>query len=459
MAARDPFALKDLKEYEGARCYHHLIDISQSNRDKVKMEENLVRQVNDAIHMIEDKSGREIELMYIGKTFVDKAVGQPFNRLDPETWIKNGIKARWEDHTSLEKKNKRNADHAKDGLVVLCVFTRDDLPAGSRRSQEFLAIAMEQRLIHHFQIFDARKILINKTFDEGSRSPHTKSFSELSISVYSDNPELDLTRSIPKPNHYAAVIYMTFAFLPPESELREKKANQREKEKCKKEQEKKKKEPEETKGKGHEERDEKQTRKEHASEQKTTEDTLKGFLEEERRKSAQEVYYALPISCGNCIGFSYDSEETAAKPQIEISSTAQSDPPRESITTNLATGIDKIDNEGILGEGPPQDDSKPDDSLLDDTSDNPPLSHKSLDLSQGATHSTHASLKYARRSISSPRERDSESNDHVSSPKQFRIQTYPLHRTSSDSDSGPELTSVAKKSRHKSPPIRPQSTA
>ena len=266
MAARDAFALKDLKEYEGAHCYHHLIDISQSNRDKVKMEENLVRQVNDAIHMIEEQSGREIELMYIGKTYAGKKVRQPFNRLDPETWIKDGIKARWEDHRSEkeDKRAKRNADHAKDGMVVLCVFTQDDLPAGSRRSQEFLALAMEERLIHHFQIFDARKILINKTFDEGSISIHTKSFSELSISVYSDNSELDLTRSIPKPNHYAAVLYMTFAFLPPESEwdnLREKQKTaldeQREREKRKKE-EKERKEREERERKEKEEKEKKE---------------------------------------------------------------------------------------------------------------------------------------------------------------------------------------------------------
>ena len=393
MAARDPFALKDLKEYEGVHCYHHLIDISQSNRDKVKMEENLVRQVNDAIHMIEEKSGREIELMYIGKTYADKKEQeQRFNRLDPTEWDTKGIKARWDDHRSEnpEKKAKRNADHAKDGMVVVCVFTRDDLPAGSRRSQEYLALAMEQRLIHHFQIFDARKILINKTFDEGSISTHTKSFSELSISVYSDNPELDLTRSIPKPNHYAGVLYMTFAFLPPEKdwkEVREKQKTalkeQREKETHKKEREEKRKEQEERE-RIKQERDKKQT-----------------------RKNAMKSEICLQES--------------------QILSKPQSDPHQEFITPNLV-----IEDEDILGEGPPQDDSQPpDDSLLDDTSlrgGNPPLSH----APQGATQSVSSKICDSK-SRSSKVIRD-RTPDGTSEPKK------PREKSPTDAESLQELT-------------------
>ena len=211
--------LLNLQEYAGVkRCYHHLIDITQSQQ-KVRMEEDLVNHVNNTILSLEKRSGREIELMYIGKANVNKN-GDHFNHMDPRTWTTNGIASRWNDH--------KVKCYAKDGMVVLCAFTEDHLPAGSRRSQEYLAIAMEQRLIHHFQIFDTRKVLVNESFNQGKTTEHTKDAQKLSISIPLDkNADLDLTwrEPIPKPKYCAYVIYMTFTYLPPKVEwkaLREK---------------------------------------------------------------------------------------------------------------------------------------------------------------------------------------------------------------------------------------------
>ena len=220
------FTLSDLKESddEKVRCYHHLIDITA--KDKVAMEESLVQHVKDTIDKLEEISGRGIEFVYFGKTYVDKKNPEPepepepyFNRLKPETWKNTGIKARWEDHNSKVKtatnsrKKYVDSNYAKDGMVVLCAFTKDDLPTGSRRSQEYLALAMEQRLIHHFQIFGVQEtIVMNNTFNQGRISDHTNT-----SGVDADDSTLNTCDAAdpPEPEHEVYVIYMTFAYKPP----------------------------------------------------------------------------------------------------------------------------------------------------------------------------------------------------------------------------------------------------
>ena len=174
------------------------------------MEENLVEHVKDTIHILESRFEEKIELMYIGKTYAD-VHGETFDRLDHNTWDRTGINDRWSGSSGHKGKY-----YAKDGMVVLCAFTKDDLPTGSRRSHEYLALAMEQRLIHHFQIFDTDKIAVNQTFNAGNPTAHTKdSTRDLSSSIASDISYLDLTcdPTPPEPTHYASVLYMTFAYI------------------------------------------------------------------------------------------------------------------------------------------------------------------------------------------------------------------------------------------------------
>ena len=185
--------------------YFYLLDITHSESDKVRMEENLVEHVKDTISILESKSGEKIRWMYIGKTYIDVREGQTFNRLNHETWKEKGIDDRW--NSTRTRKGHKDQYYAKDGMVVLCAFTQDDLPTGSRRSHEYLALAMEQRLIHHFQIFDTNElpVVVNPSADQGSTSIHTNT-SKLN--------ECENARAAPPPQsaHRASVVYMTFAY-------------------------------------------------------------------------------------------------------------------------------------------------------------------------------------------------------------------------------------------------------
>ena len=197
--------------------YFFLLDITHAERDKVRMEENLIEHVKDTILILEARLKRTIGQIYIGKTYVGIKDGQIFDqifdRLDHRTWTMTGT------NTTMKGINDRWSEHQKnsEGMVVLCAFTREDLPAGSRRSQEHLAVAMEQRLIHHFQIFDTEKLTVNKSFNEGGTTKHTKDNNQASPGVHFDYNDLDHTcnpTTPPSPTYCAYVIYMTFSFLP-----------------------------------------------------------------------------------------------------------------------------------------------------------------------------------------------------------------------------------------------------
>ena len=82
MAARAPAAPTD---YDGqVRVYYRLLNITQSGNDDmdnadddyddrcVKMERKLVKHVKDTIRKLEIKSGKKVNLMYFGKTYVKK---------------------------------------------------------------------------------------------------------------------------------------------------------------------------------------------------------------------------------------------------------------------------------------------------------------------------------------------------------------------------------------------------
>ena len=192
-----------------------LMDISHAESDKVRMEDSLIEHLKDTICILEKKSGETIKQIYIGKSYcaVDQRYkDKQFRRLNHEHWTLSGINSRWTNHQEKTKV-------PSDGMVVLCAFTRDDLPIDSRRSHEFLALAMEQRLIQHFQIFDTKTSTINKDFKPGKTTNHTKNTSHDTSSVLSDNSKLDLTADnpiAPDPKYCAYVVYMTYSYLPPE---------------------------------------------------------------------------------------------------------------------------------------------------------------------------------------------------------------------------------------------------
>ena len=188
------------------------MDITEFKGNKEGMEKRLVDHIKEAIQE-QETDGNKIEWLYIGKTYVDKDKRNPFNHMNPGTWKTNGIADRWIPHQD-------NPEIPSDGMVVLCAFTKEHLPDHSRRSQEFLAIAMEQRLIQHFQIFDTERKLVNDSFNQGGTSDHTNesvntttSFNADDTTIIAIDPALNISsRDPPTPNHHAYVLYMTYAY-------------------------------------------------------------------------------------------------------------------------------------------------------------------------------------------------------------------------------------------------------
>ena len=88
-----------------------------------------------------------------------------FNHLVSNTWKKTGISSRW----SVHKKKP----YGKDGMFVLAAISKESLPpqcrqtGKSKRHQEDYALALEQRLIHHFMFDKADERLENKTVTSG----------------------------------------------------------------------------------------------------------------------------------------------------------------------------------------------------------------------------------------------------------------------------------------------------
>ena len=191
---------------------YRLVDITEFKGNKEGMEKRLVDHIKEAIQE-QETDGNKIEWLYIGKTYVDKDKRKPFNHMNPENWKTNGIADRWIPHQG-------NPEIPSDGMVVLCAFTKEHLPDHSRRSQEFLAIAMEQRLIQHFQIFDTERKLVNDSFNQGGTSDHTNesvntttSFNAGDTTIIAIDPALNISsRDPPTPNHHAYVLYMTYAY-------------------------------------------------------------------------------------------------------------------------------------------------------------------------------------------------------------------------------------------------------
>ena len=141
----------------------------------------LIAQLEQTITDLESGeflSDRTIAKVYIGKTYLEQkrkpGRGIGFQKFDPDdhrTWKKNGISSRWQDH----KKEKKNTDgtvlYGRDGLVVLGAITRETVlnTCRGRVHQEDFALAMEQKLLHHYLLSrsDPRVPVVNETFTTG----------------------------------------------------------------------------------------------------------------------------------------------------------------------------------------------------------------------------------------------------------------------------------------------------
>ena len=134
------------------------------------MEQILIAQLEDTVRELECCSGRRIARIYIGKTLIPRrrAPGGgfvPFSSMNPNTWRMRGISSRWRSHHSQ--------DYGRDGLVVLCAVTRDNVHEESTMSQEQLALAIEQRLLHYYRLTNPDPRFVNDTFTTGHLAQHS----------------------------------------------------------------------------------------------------------------------------------------------------------------------------------------------------------------------------------------------------------------------------------------------
>ena len=143
-----------------------LVDLTESDT-VIKAEDKLIRHVHELLEDIEQQTGRIVEKYYIGKTFVTrrrKRGGKgfmTFNHMDPITWKKNGISSRWATH--------KKEDYGRDGMVVLATVPKAAMPKHVKSvHQELYALALEQRLLHHFLLTEADPRITNNTFRSGN---------------------------------------------------------------------------------------------------------------------------------------------------------------------------------------------------------------------------------------------------------------------------------------------------
>ena len=131
-------------------------------------EEKLVKKVEDIFTDLQIQKDATVDKFYIGKTFAQSTKRGKINPLNPHTWRKKGISSRWGDH--------KEEEYGRDGMIVIAVITRDQVPLRETDDpskpepavhQEDYTLALEQRLMHYYKITKGDKRLANKTFTSG----------------------------------------------------------------------------------------------------------------------------------------------------------------------------------------------------------------------------------------------------------------------------------------------------
>ena len=118
--------------------------------------DTLVNWVDDTMTDIEIQSGKKVVKFYIGKTYVRQIKNRKFDAMNPNTWRKSGISSRWHHH--------KQEGYGRNGMVVLTVVTKDDVPQQSIpafKHQEMYALALEQQLIIHYAFIRGDERLAN----------------------------------------------------------------------------------------------------------------------------------------------------------------------------------------------------------------------------------------------------------------------------------------------------------
>ena len=132
-------------------------EVDQDSNALHRATDTLVKWVDDTITDIEIESGKKVVKFYIGKTSVSSNKrSKGFDAMNPNTWRKGGIRSHWRHH--------KQEDYGRNGMVVLTVVTKDDVPQQSIpafKHQEMYALALEQQLIIHYAFIRGDERLAN----------------------------------------------------------------------------------------------------------------------------------------------------------------------------------------------------------------------------------------------------------------------------------------------------------
>ena len=139
-------------------CLEHITQLNTIQ----EAEKTLTEQIDKLFQDLKIQRERDIKMFYIGKTYVQcNKKYKGVNPKNPLTWKKDGISSRWNDH--------RKEEYGRDGMIVIAVITRDQVPitAAPKVKQELYTLALEQRLLHYYQITKGDERLHNDTFTSG----------------------------------------------------------------------------------------------------------------------------------------------------------------------------------------------------------------------------------------------------------------------------------------------------
>ena len=159
-----------------------LVNLRDERTGQAKPADQAQRELIDRVNGIlldlssERFNRRGVMTFYIGKTYIiERAQGQRFDHMNPQTWTFEGIRGRWTDH-------EREGD---TGLIVIAAVPpsavpQNMMPRGARVFDHY-TVALEQMLLHHFMIFEPTQRhegpqIRNDTFATGAmgdRDQHT----------------------------------------------------------------------------------------------------------------------------------------------------------------------------------------------------------------------------------------------------------------------------------------------
>ena len=142
-------------------CLVNLAAIMPRTEDAHK--EAIIARIGEIFQYIETQTDKEIQLFYVGKTYVRRKHKQSgfitFDAMNPNTWKKEGIISRWGKHSV--------SPHGKDGMIVLTIVTREVMPS-SYTSQEQYTLQLEKMLMYHYDTCMKDKRFANPSLAPGN---------------------------------------------------------------------------------------------------------------------------------------------------------------------------------------------------------------------------------------------------------------------------------------------------